>query len=495
MSLIKKLAGQTAIYGLSSIVGRLLNYFLVPMYTRVFTAGEYGVVTQYYAFSGFLLVLLSYRMESALFRFGTDPDQRENTYATTMKLLALTTALLLVGFIPFVPRLSAWFGQPDHPEYLYLFMGILATDVLTELPFARLRLDNRPVRFATLKVVNICINIGMNLFFLVLCPFLQKQGYTAIESIYKPEKGVYYVFLSNLIAGLVTLLLLAPEWMRIRLPIDWSLVRRFIPYTLPLVIVSLAGVTDEMLSRLILKYLLPGSAAQNEAQLGIFGANYKIAVLLSLFTQAYRYAAEPFFFRHTRDGADALKLHADTTKWFTITLSGAMLALMLALDALQYIVGREFRSGIVIVPLLLMANVMLGVYYNLSAWFRLRDKTIIGARISVIGALITVVTLFLLVPRFGLHGAAASTLICYTYMVIATWYTGRSHYPAPYQMGRMLLYFLLAVGLYYGCDFAFGKSSSPALLWSVRAFCLAAYVGVVWLLERKRSDVSEISIS
>jgi O-antigen/teichoic acid export membrane protein len=276
-----------------------------------------------------------------------------------------------------------------------------------------------------------------------------------------------------------------PEWLRIKLPIDWVLVRRIMPYALPLVIVSLAGVTDEMLSRLILTKLLPGTSAENEAQLGIFGANYKIAVLLSLFTQAYRYAAEPFFFKHTREGEGSLQLHADTTKWFTIVLSGAMLALMLSLDVLQYLIGRDFRSGTVVVPVLLMANVLLGVYYNLSAWFRLRDKTILGARISVIGALITVVALFALIPRFGLHGAAAATLICYAYMVVATWYTGRNHYPAPYQIGRMLFYFLLAIGLYYASDFVFGSFHSKAAIWAARVFCMFIYVLAVWLLEKR----------
>jgi O-antigen/teichoic acid export membrane protein len=483
---IKKLAGQTAIYGISSIVGRLLNYLLVPFYTRVFTTGEYGVVTQYYAASGFLLVLLSYRMESALFRFGTEPADRDSAYATCSKLVLASSALLLCLLLPFVPAISAWMHQPDHPEYLYLFMGILATDVLCELPFARLRLENRPIRFASLKIINISLNIGLNIFFLVTCPWLLKQGHAWVGQIYDPSRGVYYVFLSNFIAGVVTVLMLTPEWLKVRMPIDWALVRRIVPYALPLVIVSLAGVTDEMLSRVILTKLLPGTQAENEAQLGIFGANYKIAVLLALFTQAWRYAAEPFFFKHTKEGAEGLQLHADTTKWFTIVLSGAMLALMLSLDMVQRFVGRDFREGITVVPLLLMANVLLGVYYNFSAWFRLRDKTMTGAYISVAGAVLTVVALVILVPRYLLYGAAASTLICYAFMVVATYWSGRKHYPAPYQTGRMLGYFLLAVGLYYFFDYAFGKYPGTALLWAGRVCCLAVYAGVVYVVESKR---------
>jgi O-antigen/teichoic acid export membrane protein len=487
MSLIKKLAGQTAIYGLSSIVGRLLNYLLVPMYTRVFNPGEYGVVTQYYAFSGFLLVLLSYRMESAFFRFGTDEAQRETAFSTCMKLVFGTSALLLACFLPFVPYLSNLLGQPEHPEYLYLFAGILATDVLCELPFARLRLENRPGRFATIKLINIGLNIGLNLFWLVLCPWLSKQGYTFADALYEPSKGVYYVFLSNLIAGLVTLVLLAPEWSKVRLPIDWSLVRRIIPYSLPLVVASLSGVIDEMLSRLILPKLLTGTEAENISTLGIYGANYKVAVLLALFTQAYRYAAEPFFFKHTSQGADGLKLQADTTKWFTIVMCGAMLGLMLSLDIVKYMVGSEFRVGIGVVPILLVSSVLLGVYYNFSVWFRLRDQTMMAAWISVIGALITVVALFALAPRFGYYGAAWATLLCYVFMVVATWWTGRAHYPAPYQIGRMLGYFGLALALYGFSEFAYGKFFSPAIIWAIRVFCLVVYGGVVWWLERKRT--------
>jgi O-antigen/teichoic acid export membrane protein len=489
MSLIKKLAGQTAIYGLSSIFGRLLNYLLVPMYTRVFDPEQYGVVTQYYAFSGFLLVLLSYRMESAFFRFGTDGATRESAYSTCIKLIFITLGVVFGIFLPFVPFLSDWLNQPNHHEYLYLFAGILATDVLCELPFARLRLENRPTRFATIKLINIALNIGCNLFFLVLCPYLLKSGYSAIEKIYNPSWAVLYVFLSNLIAGMVTFLMLSPQWLHIKNPIDWSLARRILPYSLPLVIVSLAGVIDEMLSRVIMPKLMIGTEIENTSQLGIYGANYKVAVLISLFTQAYRYAAEPFFFKHAKDGNDGLQLQADSTKWFTIVLCGAMLALMISLDIVQLMVGPEFRVGIGVVPILLIANVLLGVYYNFSIWFRLRDRTMTGARISVIGACITVAALYLLVPPYGYYGAAWSTLICYAYMVLATWYSGRAHYPAPYQLGRMCFYFGLSIGLYFLFMFAFGRSLSTTILWTLRLCCLAIYAGAVWRLElSKKAD-------
>jgi O-antigen/teichoic acid export membrane protein len=486
MSLIKKLAGQTAIYGLSSIVGRLLNYLLVPMYTRVFATGEYGVVTQYYAFSGFLLVLLSYRMESAFFRFGTDEAQRESAFSTCMKLIMGTSGLVLLCFLPFVPYLSGLLGQPDHPEYLYLFAAILATDVLCELPFARLRLENRPLRFATIKMINIGLNIGLNLFWLVLCPWLDQHGYAFARELYSPERGVFYVFLSNVIAGVVTLLLLAPEWKKVTLPIDWALVRRIMPYSLPLVITSLSGVIDEMLSRVIMPYLMPGTDEENMSTLGIYGANYKVAVLLALFTQAYRYAAEPFFFKHANHGEAGLKLQADTTKWFTIVICGAMLGLMVSLDLVKYMIGVEYRIGIGVVPILLVASVLLGVYYNFSVWFRLRDRTMTGAWISLAGAAITVVALFLLVPKFGYYGAAWSTLICYAMMVVVTWWMGRAHYPAPYQVGRMLGYFALALLLYGLSVVAFARFEHPVLIWGTRALCLAVYAAVVWFVERKR---------
>jgi O-antigen/teichoic acid export membrane protein len=484
MSLIKSLASQSAIYGLSSIVGRLLNYLLVPMYTRVLAPEAYGVVTQYYALSGFLLVLLSYRMESAFFRFGNQESERENAFSTAMKLILGSTALLLLLLLPFVPLLSAWMGQAEHPEYLYLFAGILATDVLCELPFARLRMQNRSFRFAGIKLINIGLNISLNLFFLLLCPYLLEQGHTWVKAIYQSEKGIYYIFLSNLIAGLVTLLLLGPEWLRISKPIDWSLVRRMMVYSLPLVIVSMAGVVNEMLDRLVLPKLLSGSTTENLRDLGIYGANYKIAVLIALFTQAYRYAAEPFFFKHAQSGDDGLRLQAQSTKWFTIVICGAMLGILLCLDIVQNMVGAEYRSGITIVPILLTANVLLGIYYNFSIWFRLRDRTQTGAWISVAAAIVTVASLYLLVPRFGYQGAAWATLVSYLFLVIVTWYTGRAHYPAPYALGRMLAYFLAALGLFFLFS-AFGKFPSTLHLWAARVFCLSLYLSLVWLLEKR----------
>ena len=492
MSLIKKLAGQTAIYGLSSIVGRVLNFLLVPMYTRLFAPAEYGVVTQYYALSGFLLVLLSYRMESAFFRFGTNPNDRENVYSTAIKLIFVTTAVLLGLLVLFVQPLSNFLHQPNHPEYLYMFAGILATDVLCELPFARLRLENRPLRFAGLKIVNISLNIGLNLLFLLLCPYLLKQGHTWVNTIYHQEWGIAYIFLANLIAGLATFLLLLPEWSKTRQPFDWAWTAKFFPYALPLVIVSLAGVVNEMLDRLIMPYLLTGTQEQNDFDLGIYGANYKIAVLLSLFTQAYRYAAEPFFFKHTASNDhDALQLHADTTKWFTIILSGGMLALLLCPELTQLMIDKEYRVGIGVVPILLAANVLLGIYYNFSAWFRLRDKTIIGAWVSVISAVVTIIMLFLLVPKYGYFGAAWATLICYVFLVLATYYTGREHYPAPYAMGRLVGYFALALAMYLLSVTAFGKFQPPALLWAARVFCFAIYVVVVWLVEKRKVEKAQ----
>lgn len=487
MSLIKKLAGETALYGLSSIVGRLLNMLLVPFYTRVLaTTNEYGAVIDLYATSAFLMVLFSYRMESAFFRFGTPAEDREKTYSTGMLSLFGTTAIIAAILLIFALPIADGLEYPQHPEYVRWFALILAFDCLAELPFARLRLEQRPKRFVFIKLTNIAVNIGMNLFWLVFCPWAAKNGLDWVHVVWSPGLGVGYIFLSNLIASLVTLLLLSPQLKAVRWNFDKALWGKMVAYAAPLIIVSFAGIVDEMFSRSMLKYLLPGTPQENLADVGIFGANYKLAALITLFTQAYRYAAEPFFFRHAGD-KDALRTQAEVTKWFTIVGATGMLGILLFLDVVKYFIGTKYHSGLHVVPILLMANLLLGVYYNFSIWYRLKDRTGLGAWISVAGAVITIVLNLLLIPRFGYTGAAWVTLTCYAFMSWATWFTGEKHYPVPYRLGRMALYVAAALGL-----FAVSKLVETMLpghsvvLWTVRVILFGNYLALIYFLEKKQ---------
>ncbi len=485
MSLIKKLAGETALYGLSSIVGRLLNMLLVPLYTRVLdTTNEYGAVIDLYATSAFIMVLFSYRMESAFFRFGTPAEDREKVYSTGMVSMLGTTALIVGVLLLFAQPIATGLKYPQHPEYVRWFALILAFDCLAELPFARLRLEQRPRRFVAIKLTNIATYIIMNLFWLVFCPWAAKQGFSWVHAVWSPGLGVAYIFMSNLLASLVTLILLSPQFRMIRLDFDRALWLKMVGYAAPLIIVSLAGIVDEMFSRSMLKFLLPGTTEENLGQVGIFGANYKLAALITLFTQAYRYAAEPFFFRHAQE-KDAMRTQAQVTKWFTVTGAAGMLAILLFLDLVKYFIAPKYWSGLHVVPVLLGANLLLGVYYNFSIWYRLKDRTGLGAWISIAGALITIALNLLVIPRYGYTGAAWVTLTCYAFMSAATWYTGRKHYPVPYEMGRMGAYVALAVGLYLISNLL--KTGGPVhvvLTLGINALLFTGYLGFVYFLEK-----------
>ncbi len=490
MSLIKKLASETAIYGLSSIVGRFLNYLLVPLYTRTLLPSEYGISNELSAYAGFLMVLFSYRMESAFFRFGTPVEDRERTYSTAVWSLLSSTAVIVALMFLFAQPIANFLNYPAHPEYIRWFALILGFDCLTELPFARLRLEQRPRRFVFVKLTWIATNIGLNLFWLLFCPWAAKNGWNWVYYVWSPQLGVAYIFLANLLASGITLLLLLPQLRAIRWPLDGALWVKMMRYAGPLIIVTFAGVINEMLDRAILTRLLPGTLEENRAQLGIYAANYKLAMLITLFTQAYRYAAEPFFFRHAAD-KDALKIQASATKWFTIAATVGMLGILLFLDVVNGFVGKDFRAGLNVVPILLVANLLLGLYYNFSVWYRLKDRTMLGAWVSIGGAIITLILNFLWVPIIGYVGAAWATLVCYAFMCWTTWYIGRKHHSVPYEMGRMGFYVAVALVM-----FGFSRWLEPVLLawpmllWAMRIGLFVGFLGLVYVLEREKKMVA-----
>lgn len=483
MSLLKKLAGETALYGLSSMLGRVLNMMLlVPLHTRTLRdTSDFGAVVDLYATSAFLMVIFSYRMESAFFRFGTPKEDRSRAFSTGMLSVMGSTAIITLLLLIFAAPVADFLQYHDHPEYVRWFALILGLDCLAELPFARLRLEQRPIRFVSVRLINIMVNILMNLFWLLYCPWAASNGQDWVHTVWSADTGAGYVFLSNLIASAVTVLLLLPEFRRIGFSFDTELWIRMIKYAAPLIIVSLAGIVDEMFSRSMLKYLLPGTVEENLGQVGIFGANYKLAALITLFTQAYRYAAEPFFFRHAGD-KDAMRTQAEVTKWFTVAGATGMLGILLFLDVVKYFIAPKYHGGLHVVPVLLVANLLLGVYYNFSVWYRLKDRTGLGAIISIAGAVITILLNLVLIPRYGYTGAAFVTLVCYAFMSWATWFTGKKHYPVPYQLGRMFFYAFLALLLA-----AISWWAAPLLpdfaRWTVRLLLFFGYLAIVRVLE------------
>ena len=447
---IKKLAGQTAIYGLPSILGRILNYLLVPLYTRVFTKEEYGVVIIMYSFVAITFIILTYGMETTFFRYSELEKRKRNVFDTILTSILLSTFIFLLFTIGFAENIATLIEYPRHADYVILFAVILALDAITAIPFARLRAQNRPIKFATIKFINIGLNIGLNLIFLLLCPYILKSSNTSLSNFvllfFKPEWGlIIYVFIANLIASAITLVLLLTEFKNFRFSIDFGLWKKMMIYALPLLLTGLAGVMNETFGRILMKYLLPADIA--EQQVGIYSASVKIAILLNLFVQAFRYAAEPFFFSHEKE-KDSKKTYSRVMNYFVIATSLIFLGLMMYIDIVVLIIGERFREGIAVIPILLMAYLFLGVFYNLSIWYKLTNKTIYGALLATGGAVVTIVLNFIWIPRFGYIGTAWTTFLCYGSMMLASFLIGRKHYKIKYDLRRILGYIGLSVALF-----------------------------------------------
>lgn len=450
MNPLKKLAGQTAIYGLSTIVGRLLNYFLVPLYTYQFAdPSEFGVITEFYAYTSFLNVILSYGMETALFNFSAKSGDKGTVYSTALLSLMLTTALYLFALSWQADGLAAMLHYSGHSDYVLWVGWIIALDALAAIPFAKLREQQKAKRFALLKTANILVNIAANLFFLGLCKWAYDSGTAGplawARELYDPAIGIGYVFIANLIASGLTLAMLSPELIAARLRFDVALWRRMLAYALPLLVAGLPGMVNETMDRILLKYLLPAGIAME--QLGIYGACYKIAILMSLFIQAFRYAAEPFFFAHYRN-QDAKDLYASVMNWFVLACSLIFLGVMLNIGWIQYFVGAKYRTGLDVVPILLMANLCLGLFFNFSIWYKLTEQTRFGTYLTFWGAAVTLGLNIYWIPRFGYLGAAWATLACYGSMAVLSYLLGRFFYPVHYDLKRLLGYPALAVGIW-----------------------------------------------
>ncbi len=440
---------------MGTIVPRLLNYLLLtPFYTRIFLKGEYGVITELYAYVAFLMVLLTYGMETAYFRYAEKEKDPEEVYTTSLISILFTTFLFLLAVMFFAQPIANLIRYPSNKEYIVYFAFIVALDAVTAIPFARLRKQQKAFRFAMIRIISVLVNIALNIFFLLVCPkILNAHPESAIRLIYSPGIGVGYAFISNLIGSAVTLLLLFPELFRIRLRLNYALLKQLLAYALPLLIVGLAGMVNEVSDKILLKYLVvppPGTtdpAAYAMEQVGIYGANFKMAVLLTLFIQMFRYAAEPFFFAEAKKD-NPQQVYADVMKYFVIFCLIIFLAVTLYMNVFQYFIGEDFRSGLSIVPIILMANLFLGVFYNQSVWYKLTNKTHYGAFIAIMGAIITVIANVILVPVIGYKGSAWGHFACYLGMIVVSHYLGQKYYPIPYHYIRIASYALFAVALF-----------------------------------------------
>ena len=479
LNVFKKLASQTAVYGLSSVLGRFLNYLLVPLYTYSFAPAEYGVVAEFYAYMGFLSVLLAFGMETGYFRFrNREGESPEVVFATVLRFLLVANLGFFLLILALRQPLAEALHYPAHSQYLWWVAAILALDAIGSAAFARLRAEERALRFALVKLVEIVLNIGLNLLFIVWCrrAFLADPG-SLLGGLWNPALGIGYVFLANLAASTLKLVLLAPELRGLTAAFDGALLGRLVRYSLPMVLIGFAGIINEMLDRAALKFLLPYDPETNLAQLGIYAACYKLSVLMTLFIQAFRYAGEPFFFAYA-GRTEARRVYARILDGFTMFCVFLFLLVSLYLDFFQHFIGAAYREGLSVVPVLLLANLLLGIYVNLSIWYKLTDRTLLGAWVALLGSVITVIALLVLVPHYGYLGAAWAHLFCYGAMVALSYGLGQRYYPVPYRPGRVLGQIGLGLGL-----FALGRELPAYGLpsWAAATLCLGGYVTWVWM--------------
>jgi O-antigen/teichoic acid export membrane protein len=448
MTLLRKLAGETAIYGFSYILSRILHYFLFTIYlTRVFNddTSQFGIYRDLYFYVAIVLVVLTFRMETTYFRYAK--EDRSKVTTMSMSFLMLLASVFLVGLWFFRHDLATWMHYEGMTTHLMLLGGVLFFDILCSVPFASLRQQNRPWVFLALKLGSILFNIIFVVFFIELLPGLSEGG-GFWEQIYRPGDQLFYVFLSNMLASMVTFIGLLPFMRGQSLEWDFSFFKRMLRYSWPLVIVGFAGVINQSSYITFQKYILPNDVATNLSDGGVFAAAASLALLLNLFTIAFNYAAEPFFFAH-KERQDARQVYADVALAFTLVGSTMMLFILAYIDLFQFILGSNFRAGLYVVPILLLAYLLLGIYYNFSAWYKLADKTVMGAWIAIAGAVITVVGNVLLIQRMEVIGSAWSALACYLFMCIASYYIGQKYFPIPYRIGRMIGWIAGAVITYF----------------------------------------------
>ena len=463
MANLKSLAKDTAIYGLSSIVGRFLNYLLVPLYTAKLSAasGGYGVITNVYAYTALLLVILTYGMETTFFRFANkEGENPQKVYSTTLISVGFTSLLFVVLVMAFLSPISSFMGYSDHPSYIWVMAVTVAIDAFQCIPFAYLRYQKRPVKFAALKMLNILMAIGLNLTFFLLLPALyDRAGGTGVTAaIYDPTVGAGYAFYINLACSALLTLGFVNELKPIAHGFDKRLLRRMLSYSWPILVLGIAGILNQTADKILFPYIYKGADAHT--QLGIYGAASKIAMIMAMITQAFRYAYEPFVFGKSKD-KDNRDTYAKAMKYFIIFTLMAFLVVIGYMDVLKHIIGHDYWSGLRVVPIVMAAEIMMGVYFNLSFWYKLIDKTIWGAWFSGIGCVVLVAINIIFVPRYGYMACAWAGFAGYGTAMLISYLVGQKHYPINYPVGEIMAYVVLAAILYLCMDW--NNSHLPTL--------------------------------
>jgi O-antigen/teichoic acid export membrane protein len=491
LSAIKKFAGQTAIYGLSSVITRFLNFFLTPVYVGLYSPKVYGIFSVMYSWASMLNALLAFGMETTYFRYlNKYENDKQKVYNNTFFTVSLMALIFLLFTFLFVDDIAAWMQKgnvydPDYARYIKYFIYILVADALAVIPFAKVRADGRPIRYSIIKFVNILTFIGFNLLFLFVFPLIIKESWFGAEYLsgwYK-EGWVGYVFISNLIASLITLMLLVPELLKLTFTYDVRLVKEMFVYSLPVLIANISFIINENIDKIFLGQLLPSSISEQEV--GIYAACCKIAVFLSIFINAFRLGAEPFFFSHAKN-KNATETYARIMNYFVIAVSLIFVLLVANIELLKYFIkGKDateqalYWSGLRIVPILLFGYVSLGIYINLSIWYKLSDQTRYGLYISGIGAVLTIILNIIFIPEYSYMASAWISLTAYTVMMALSYFWGQRNYPIPYNLRKNSIYLLTSVCIVFVAFVVFDRN----LLIGNSLFLI--FTGTIIFVERK----------
>lgn len=491
MSGIKSLAKDTAVYGLSSIVGRFLNWCLVPLYVYIFPSAEYGVVSYLYSFTAVALVILNYGMETGFFRYANKESDPERVYTTTLLTIGSTSLLFIILLSLLLHPVATALLLPDNSLYVWLLGVTVAVDAFSNIPFAYLRFRNKAFRFAGIKLLNVFVNIALNLFFLLLCPKIWQSAPEAIAWFYEAPGGeafgIGWIFVANLLSTLIVLLCLLPQLTGRRYAFSGTLLKRMLGYSWPLLILGVAGILSQNMGQILIPYIFQGHEEEARSMVGIYGANIKIAIVMVMFTQAFRYAYEPFIFSQARaEGEDKSRAYCDAMKYFVIFGLLIFLGVMYFLPVLRYFISPSYWSGLQVVPVMMAAELFFGVFFNLSLWYKLTDRTQWGMYFSLLCFALMLGLNFWLVRAIGIPdgymGAAWAAFISYFTVMVVSYFVGRHYYPLPYQVGRIGGYVFFAAALYWAGNLV----EWPDRMWLtyiLRAIMLAVYVGAVGCLE------------
>lgn len=492
MAGIKVLAKETAVYGLSSIIGRFVNWCLVPLYAYEFPPAEYGIVNYLYAFTAVALVILNYGMETGFFRFANKSDDPAKVYTTSLISIGATSTLFIILLGILLKPVSSAMLLPDKELYVLLLGITVAVDAFCNMPFAYLRFKKRPYRFAGIKLMNVGLTIVLNLIFILLCPWLMETGASWLVSwFYMPlggkAFGIGWIFVANLISTIIVLLTLLPEITCFRPRFDNTLLRKMLSYSWPLLILGIAGILSQNMGQILIPYIFSGHEAEARAMVGIYGANIKIAIVMVMFTQAFRYAYEPFIFSSARgEGDTKLQAYADALKLFVLFGLFIFLGVMYYLPVMKWFISPEYWAGLNVVPVMMLAELCFGVFFNLSVWYKITDRTKWGMWLSFICFGIMLVLNLWLVPMIGIPGgymgSAWAALGAYFSVMALSYFIGKKYYPIPYQTGRLIIYVVFALAL-YGAGMAVDLWFATWLTYLTRTLLLLLYLGAVCYFE------------